>query len=357
MVKHQRRSHQRGSHAHELDDSMSETGSEDSPATPKNHAEMAWPTPPMMDQHAHQLQRAPSFHYSQSMSQSMNQPPMNYTLEQQYNHRHSLSSGVPPAYHGPPHSQAPLHSHGQPQQEQQLVHRQSSLPHHNTYFIPEENNPGVATMTTNPHAVAQHIQYQQMPRQVVDRPPLEIPYSNAPEMTASIQSSPGSFSTGSVRSPSHDGFYTHAPPAQTPAYALHATSPAEQQQQQQRHHEMVVAFQNHLPPSQAAVVEVAQIMTQSAAAQPMQQQQQQQQQSATGPQQGSPEQYQQHQQPHEQTAEEQQWYSAVEYQAPVEVTTIGSIPAYGQGMFDPWGPKIEFEDPSMQLPSARIAGM
>lgn len=51
------------------------------------------------------------------------------------------------------------------------------------------------------------------------------------------------------------------------------------------------------------------------------------------------------------------WYSNVPYQPPVEVATIGQLPTYGAGVYDPWGPKIEFEDPSMQLPSARIASM
>jgi len=168
-----------------------------------------------------------------------------------------------------------------------------------------------------------HPQYQQIPRQGVERLPLEIPYS-APGLAGSIQSSPSSFSAASGRSPStQDGFYTHAPTAQAATYALHTASPVEQQQPQ------MVTFQGQ--------------MAQAPQQQPQPQQQQQ----------GAPEQYQQQ---HGQ-AEEQQWYNGVAYQPPVEVATIGQLPAYGTSVYDPWGPKIEFEDPSMQLPSARIENM
>ena len=37
----------------------------------------------------------------------------------------------------------------------------------------------------------------------------------------------------------------------------------------------------------------------------------------------------------------------------MEVTTIGQLPAYGTGVYDLCGPKIEFDDPTMQLPSSR----
>ncbi|KAK0705090.1 hypothetical protein B0H67DRAFT_604026 [Lasiosphaeris hirsuta] len=296
MVKHQRRSHQRGIHSSEIDDSMSETGSEDSPATPKSHA-MQWPPQnvPMMSHHGHHLHRAASF--ADFGGQHMNGGYNMQQQQQQYGHRHSLSGG-PHEYH-------------------------ASLPQH-SYFVTEQNNPGVATMNTNPAAAPIHPQYQQMPRQNVERLPLEIPYS-APGLAGSIQSSPSSFSAASGRSPStQDGFYTHAPTAQAATYALHAASPVEQQQPQ------MVSFQSQMVQQPQAV----------------------QQQSQSQPQ-AAPEQYpQQHSQ-----AEEQQWYNGVAYQPPVEVATIGQIPTYGSSVYDPWGPKLEFEDPSMQLPSARIENM
>lgn len=375
MVKHQRRSHQRGMHSSEVDDSMSETGSEDSPTTPKSHAAMPWSTHhvPMLDHHGHQLQqRAASF---ADFGQHMN----NYGLQQQYSHRHSLSSGGAAEYQGPPHNQVSLHSHDHAQQQPQqhpsvqMLQRTASLPHH-SYFVPDQNNPGVATMNTNPHAAAQHSHYHQMPRQGVERLPLEIPYTTAQGLTSSIQNSPSSFSAGSGRSPSaQDGFYTHAPPPPQAAasYALHtASSPVEHQTPQ-----MVTGFHGQLPTSQAAAAAAAaaaahaaaQAMTQTPTQQQQQQQQEQQQQpqaQAAGPGGAAqPEAYQHAQQVDEQqqsqpqSQQQQQWYDGVAYQPPVEVATIGSIPAYGSGVYDPWGPKLEFEDPSMQLPSARIASM
>ncbi|KAL6411283.1 hypothetical protein AUP68_04985 [Ilyonectria robusta] len=46
-----------------------------------------------------------------------------------------------------------------------------------------------------------------------------------------------------------------------------------------------------------------------------------------------------------------------QYQPPIEVTTIGQLPAYGTGVYDLCGPKIEFDDPTMQLPSSRLENL
>ncbi|KAK4640236.1 hypothetical protein QC761_605230 [Podospora bellae-mahoneyi] len=347
MVKHQRRSHQRGIHSSELDDSMSDTGSEDSPSTPKSHSAMPWATAqqqhhhiPMMGPHGHHLQRAASF---ADFGQHMN----GYSLQQQYNnqHRHSLSSGGAAEYHGlhqDPHPQA-VHHHHQQQQPQPPQHhhhqnvpvvlqRTSSLPHH-SYFVADSNNPGVATMNTNPHPGAPQVhhhqhapQYQTIPRQA----PVEMTYPSAPGLAASIQSSPSSFSAGSGRSPStQEGFYTHAPPAQAATYALHATSPVVETQQQQQQQQQPQQ-QNMYPPQQAQ-------------AQPTSQPQEQ---KYYEP------------QPVREEEPQQNWYSGAHavYQPPVEVATIGGYAA--GGVYDPWGagPKLEFDD-GMQLPSARIESM
>ncbi|KAK0634839.1 hypothetical protein B0T17DRAFT_586523 [Bombardia bombarda] len=334
MVKHQRRSHQRGIHSSEIDDSMSDTGSEDSPATPKSSA-MQWPPQniPMINHHGHHLHRAASF---ADFGQQLN----SYNLPQQYAHRHSLSSGGAHDYHGiPQHNQGMMHPHEQPQQQQpqhqhpgvHMLHRTASLPQH-SYFVTEQNNPGVATMNTNPHSAAtqMHPQYQQMPRQAVERLPLEIPYSSAPGLTGSIQSSPSSFSTASGRSPStQDSFYTHTQTAQAATYALHTASPVEQQQPQ------MVTFQGQVMQHTAPPQQVQAPSNQS--------------------QQGSEQYQQQQQQQHAQS--EDQWYNGVAYQPPVEVATIGQIAPYST-VYDPWGAtKLEFEDQSMQLPSARIENM
>ncbi|KAK3933893.1 hypothetical protein QBC46DRAFT_430648 [Diplogelasinospora grovesii] len=283
MVKHQRQPHSRGIHSSEIDDSMSDTGSEDSPSTPKSSV-MSWAPHHMMGHHGghHSLHRAASFaDFGQHMNGAYN---IHQHQQQPYSHRHSLSSGGAHEYHGHP-SQAPMHHHNhhnphdqaaayhhhqhqQHQQQQQhpgvhMLQRTSSMPQH-SYYVTEQNNPGVATMNTNPHAATSapmHPQYhhpQQMPRQNGERLPLEMPsFSAAAGLTGSIQSSPSTFSTASGRSPStQDGFYTHAPTsAQAATYALHAASPVEQQNPQ------IVSFQGQMaaPPQTAA-----QVMTQQA---------------------------------------------------------------------------------------------
>lgn len=54
---------------------------------------------------------------------------------------------------------------------------------------------------------------------------------------------------------------------------------------------------------------------------------------------------------------QEQWYAQAPFQEPVEV--ISSINSYtSAGLYDPWQVKMEaFEDPSMQLPSARCENL
>ncbi|KEZ43851.1 C2H2 finger domain-containing protein [Scedosporium apiospermum] len=324
MVKHQRRSHQRGLHPNELlDDCTSDSDSGESPATPK-HSGMQWPVQNVMNagpqpmSHSHNLHRAASFaEFGHQMGPYNSLPP------QHYGHRHTVSGG-PHEYHGQP---VPPQHPGV-----QMIHRTASMPQ--TYYVTEQSNPGVATMNTNPMP-----QQYQIPRQPIERLPLEIPYS-APGLTSSIQSSPSSFSAASGRSPSNqEGFYTHQP-TQAATYALHAASPVEQQQT----HQSMVSYPSPIPQqiSQQPVGSPQQAMPTPTPSQDS---------TSTV----AAEQY---QQPTPQS-EGEQWYGNMPYQPPVEVATIGQIPTYGSGVYDPWGgPKlVEFEDPSMQLPSARIANM
>jgi len=301
MVKHQRRSHQRGIHSSELDDCTSESGSDESPSTPKSNA-MHWPPQgvpinPMPHGHGHGLHRAASF---ADFGQQMNHYGM-----QQYGHRHSLSGG-PHEFHALPVHEPPQGVHG--------LHRTASMPQQ-AFYVTDHGNPGVATMNTTMPP-----QYHQIPRQPVERIAVEIPYS-APGLTASIQSSPSSFSA-SGRSPStQDGFYTHQP-TQAATYALHAASPVEQQGP-------MVQYPQPMPqpvPAQAAPPQPA-----PPAAEPYQ--------PAPAPAEG-------------------QWYEGVPYQQPVDVPAMGQMPPYGSTVYDPWAePKIEFETAGMTMPSARIEQM
>lgn len=290
MVKHQRRSHQRGAHLSELDDGeTSESESGDSPSTPQHSSQMAWPQGLQIPQQGPQtLHRARSFNeFGQQHYDGMT--PQQYHAQ---GHRHSLSQGQS----GPP---FPGHiidqSHHNP-----MMQRAPSLPAH-SYYVPEQNNPGVATLTP--------IQTYQLPRQVVDR------------SFSSVQSSPSTYSSVSRASPvSQEPYYTHQP-AQTATYALQNHSPIGQQP-------MIQYIPQQMPQQQPMPV---------VAAPP------------------------QHHQPTPQYQQVQgqngQWYETVQYQPPVEV--ISHLQAYPQAQVysDPWIKIDTYDDPSLQMPSARIENM
>ncbi|KAH6676137.1 hypothetical protein F5X68DRAFT_235339 [Plectosphaerella plurivora] len=350
MVKHQRRSHQRGMHPNELlDDCTSDSDSGESPSTPK-HAAMHWPTQGVMPvsqgglPHAH-MHRAASFG---DFGQQMGYPVPHQQQHPQYAHRHSMSNGAP-EYHGiPEHQQQQPPPHAQ-HPGVRMMHRTASMPH--PYYVTEHNNPGVATMNTQ----QLHPQYQVPRQQQVEGLPLDIPYHQSQNMNPSIQNSPTSYSAASGRSPTvpEGGFYTHRP-TQSATYALQNAPPAEHQQPQQGHmaqfHQQQQPQQGphpHPVPSQAPQAPPA-AQAQAPTPQPQHHDAQQPQQVAQYPS-PSP-------QPPQAVPAEEYW-NGVPYQAPVEVATIGSLPTFGSGVYDIWGPKIEFEDPSMQLPSARIENM
>ncbi|GJN74191.1 hypothetical protein PLICBS_008281 [Purpureocillium lilacinum] len=281
MVKHQRRSHQRGLHPNELmDDCTSESDGCESPPTP-TQSSVSWPGHGPMGSHpslaqAHAMHRAASFaDFGQHMS---------YNMAQQMPHRHSVA-GEGQEYHSP----AP---HGQPQGIQ-MVHRTASMPQH--YYVIEQSNPGIATMNTT------SVQQAYIPRQHVERTNVEIPYSAG--SVASLSSSPGSFSPASGNSPTiPETMYTHQP-SQAPSYAIQTASPVDQQPPMVQYSQQIPANMPAQAPQQQA----------------------------------------------------EAWY---QYQAPVEVATIGQLPPFGSGVYDLYGgPKIEFDDPTMQLPSSRIETM
>ena len=291
MVKHQRRSHQRGVHSSELDDGeTSDSDSGESPSTPQHSSQMQWPQSVQVPQHA--LPHGHHMHRAHSFADFGHHQVDGYPVQQQsYGHRHSLSGG-PQHY--------TIHEHGLPNP---MMQRAPSLPAHSSYYVPEQNNPGVATLNTNPTP----IQTYQIPRQM-DRHEI-------------IQSSPSSYSSASRASPvsqEQAPYYTHHPAAQAATYALHNSSPIEQQQP-------MIQYQQQIP-------QQVQPMPTPISQAPHPQEQY----HPAGPQDG-------------------QWYENVAYQPPVEVIT--HIQSYPQSHVfnDPWGPKLEtFDDPSLQMPSARI---
>jgi hypothetical protein len=302
MVKHQRRSHQRGVHSSELDDGeTSESDSGDSPSTPQHSGPMHWPQSVGVPNHsvmpqAHHMHRAHSFaDFGQHQIDG-------FPMQQQYAHRHSLSGGAQSF------NVSIQEQHAHPNQ---MMHRAPSLPAHSSYYVPEQNNPGVATLNTNPPP----IQTYQIPRQQMEGQAHEI-----------LQSSPSSYSSASRASPvSQDPYYTHHP-VQSTTYALHNSSPIEQQQPMIQYQQIP---QQHLAQQQA---------------QPM---------PAPVPQ---PRQV--HEQYQPAAPQEGQWYDNVAYQPPVEVISqIHSFPQ-AQVFHNPWIQKLDtFDDPSLQMPSARLENL
>ncbi|KAG8664330.1 hypothetical protein FPOAC2_14035 [Fusarium poae] len=152
-----------------------------------------------------------------------------------YAHRRGIPTTVPHEYHG--HTVPDQHAHVQ------LVHRATAIPRQ-AYYVTEQGDPGVATMTSSLPA---HYHLSQQ----VERPPMEMPYSAA-GIPTSIQSSPSTFSATSVPSPMvQDGFYAHQPATQ-PAYTAAETQPAMVQYHQ--------PIQNHMAQPQQPVVSQPQHM-------------------------------------------------------------------------------------------------
>ncbi|KAI5860328.1 hypothetical protein GGS23DRAFT_606875 [Durotheca rogersii] len=324
MVKHQRRSHQRGVHLSEGDDFSSESDGGESPSTPKQ-AGLSWPANYLAAQPGFQgsaAQRASSF---ADFGQQVN----DYNVQQQFNnHRHSISAGDARDYNGgavqqPQHPG--VHESDVVQQAQHpsihLLQRTASMPQH-SYYVTEQSNPGVATMNTNP------IQPYHMPRQQPDGLPREISYAT-PGMTGSIQNSPGAFSgTGPSRSPPlQDDLYTHQPPP-PPGFSLSTTSPIVENTMVpygQPIHQPIHHPQSVQAPVQTQVTPTQQVLHTQQQYQPP-------------PPQPDP------------------WCNGVSYQAPVNVGSVGSLssPYVHCGYMDAWSMKPDFDDPTMQMPSARI---
>ncbi|OTB04046.1 hypothetical protein M426DRAFT_59195 [Hypoxylon sp. CI-4A] len=317
MVKHQRRSHQGGSGQSEGDDcSESDGGDGEAPITPKQEqVGMPWPPNHLA---VHPGMQGPNVVHRAASFGDFGQPVGDYTFQQQLNHRHSVSTDVLPEFRGEMNQQPPQHP------GVQMLQRTTSMPPH-SYYVPDHNDPRVATMNTNPF---------QMPRQQPERLPLEIPYTGPGMTGSSIQSSPTNFTPGGHdRSPSmQGGYYTHQGPPLPPPYSLSTTSPVvEQPMMPYQHIPQQMHNPQNIPPQMHPQMHP-----------PVQQMHQ------------SQEQY----QPSPPSQQDEQWYDHVPYQPPVEVATIGQLPSFTGGqLLDAWSIKTELDDPTMQMPSSRINEM
>ncbi|KAH7130850.1 hypothetical protein EDB81DRAFT_128887 [Dactylonectria macrodidyma] len=306
MVKHQQRSHQQGLNPNNiLDNYSSDSDSDKSPSTPQTSA-MTWSPQDMIpidSMPQGSLYRASSY---PEFRQQMRAYPLQ---QQEYIGQHAIPSSALPEFHAQAvaEQQAGMH----------MLYRPASTPRPE-YYITDQSNPGIAKISTNP------IQHQyQLTQQQVNRSSLEMLYPPS-EIAISIQSSPSTFSAAPLQSPlMQDSFYLHQQ-QRPPSYTLQAASPADS------HHNLPSHTQS-----------IHQAMNQA-------------QQSATS-------QAQQNQTPttenYHQPATQSQEEHWPQHQPPIEVTTISQLPAYGIGVYDLYGPKIEFDDPMMQLPSSRLESL
>lgn len=286
--------HQRRSHQrgiHSAEIDDGDTSDSDSGDSPSTPSHSSVHWPQAIHSVQHGIQRAQSY--------SDFGHPAEYSPAP-YAHRHSLS-GSTHDYHGLGSVQDQYHSPS-------LI-QHAGVVSSNTYYIAEQSNPGVATMNTS--SITSVPRYH-IPIHASER---QAPYP-VQALPGSVQTSPGGYSAKSRSPTSNDIYYTHHQAQSIQPYPLPSTpmDPNQhlmQYQQQSVHHPHEEPMVLSVPPSNQA-------------------------------------------QAHYHAPPEQHWY-ANQYQEPVEV--ISSAHSYtSAGFYDPWGTKIEaFDDPSMQLPSARIA--
>ncbi|KAF4415725.1 KRAB domain-containing zinc finger [Fusarium acutatum] len=296
MVEHQRRSHQHGMNPNDiLYDCSSDSEDDEPPLTPQ-HSSMTW-SPRDIVSMEQAISNGP-LHLATSYA-NFGQQVHGQHMSQQYVNRQGIPSNVPQEFH------LPDYYVGAP-----TLRRTTTMPWQ-MYYVTEQGNPGVETMT---NAAQSHYR---LPRQV-ERPALELPYWTSATET-SIQSSPRTFSVSSGSSPvAQECFFTYLPGNQ-PEYV-----------QADLQHSIVQyqhPMQRLMSQSQPPVASQAQRLYAPAADHP-------------------PQNYAQ--------AQLEQWSTN---DPPIEVTTIGQVPAYGTVVYDPDGPKIEVDDPSMELPSSRLASL
>ncbi|RYC78445.1 hypothetical protein BFJ63_vAg18682, partial [Fusarium oxysporum f. sp. narcissi] len=299
MVEHQRTSHQQGMSPNgTLHDCSSDSEDDEPPSTPQ-HSAMTWSPCDIvsMDQAIPHgpLHRATSY-------ADFNQQLHDQHMLQQYANQHGIPSNVTQEFHGQP---IPDYYIGA-----STPRRTTTMPRQ-MYYITEQGDPEVVTMT---NAAQPHYQ---LPQQV-ERPLVELRYSTL-ATAASIQSSPRTFSATSVSSPMvQERFYAYLP-RNRPEYAQADSQQSIIQYQQPMQHLM-----GQFPQPVASQ------------AQPIH----------------APAADHSHQKPVQ--TQQEQWSN---YDLPIEVTTIGQLPVYGTTVYDPYGPKIEVDDPSMQLPSSRLGSL
>lgn len=259
----------------------------------------SWPTPAAEDRH-HPTAANATLRRAQSYTDSIQQQ---YATHPQYSARAA--------------------SHGQHDPSMAMVDQSNLVsmmqrttgPPPEAFYVTEHHNPGVATMNTSGLQRPYHSQ-----RTVVEQTPLDVTYSTPAVEEIRNSPGPGRYALSSGRSPVPQAAM-YAPPVHGVPYTVPSSQTLES-------HGPMIQYASHV--SQPLPRSHHQIPPRAVPSA-----------TTTAP-------Y-HHSSP---TVESEPWY---QYHAPVEVATIGQLPVFGSGVFDMYGgPKIEFDDPSMQMPSARV---
>ncbi|KAK2686454.1 hypothetical protein QWA68_015127 [Fusarium oxysporum] len=299
MVKHQRRPHQKEMRFNGIPGDCSLDSDDDEPPSTPQHSAMSWSPRDIVS--IEQATPHGPLHRTTSHA-GFEQQANGQHVPQQYADRDGIPSNAPQGFHGQPipdYYDSAL-----------TLHRTTTIPHQ-MYYIAEQRNPGVITMT---NAAQPHYQ---LPQQV-ERPPMGLPNSTL-AIAASIQSSPSTFSATSVSNPMvQECFY---------AYLFRNQSEYAQTDFQQS----IVQYQQ---PMQHLMSQFQQPVTFQA--QPIH--------APAGD--YSPQKSAQFQQ--------EQWSNDDPL---IKVTAIGQLPTYRTAVYGPYGRKIEVDDPWIQLPSSRLASL
>jgi hypothetical protein len=294
MVEHQRRSHQQRMSPNDiLHDYSLDSEADEPPLTPQ-HSAMTWSPRDIISME--QATPHVPLHHATSYA-DFEQQVHDQHISQQYANRQGIPSNAPKEFHD---QLIPDYYAAAP-----TPRRTTTIPCQ-IYRVTERGNLGVVT-------ISNHTQTHHQLLQQVEIPPMELPYSTS-AIATSIQSSPGTFSATSVSSPIVQECLYAYPPGNQPEYATDS-----QQSIIQYQHPM----QHFMSQSQEPVTSQAQPIYAPTAN-------------------------------HSPRDQQEQWSN---YVLPLEVTTSGQLLAYGTAVYNPYGPKIEGEDPLMQLPSSRLASL
>lgn len=299
MIKHQRRAHQHEFHPDDIVDACdAESDIMESPLTPHGQPEATWPlqaVPPGVGS----MQSTDVVHHQDE-----------YSISHGYQRRPSMpQANMVPLNMSPP---------GQNTGVQVIhdIHNMTQAP----MYVTDQGNPRVATMNSNAIPRTYYLHQQQE-----DHPRIDIPCT-VHEFHVGDQHSPSNLSAASYQS---SQFNDEGPSGQTTNSTTSSFCDAASTDECQ-------PLAQYAPPMSQQIDSAQRSMSCPSQEVALQ--------DATS-----------HLQEISSAMATRGWAN---FQPSIEVTTIGHLPIFGSGLHGLFlGPKLGFEDPSMQLPSARLESL